>query len=406
MDGSSIVEQRSGLSMLDYLQIVWGGVFFLAILLGLEQYLYVVYLIPPIVFRFVFIISGILLFRSYINQSILRHPLFIFSIFYFLFCLMRFFAGGAQSYALDTMKGAIYMVVYALLLIISIPNMKMERDIYTTLGMIGMIIGAYTVYSDDGSLLSRFADNFIETDGPAARRAGNYLNANSAGFMFVWMLMFLILRLNKIAILPFIFLAIFIIILTLSRSGFLLFAIFITAYLLRGYLSRKFFFIVFGTVIFLTRSDALFEWILSLLPNTQADSVDRLSFFFLKNVSNAVENDDRYHLVEQSWTFFYESPFLGNGMGFTTIWVDETGTHNMMLMHLVEYGITGLWIMPGFMLALWKSGKGLDWQDKLIWCIIIFLGSFFSHNYFDSMIGVIVNCLLFFIPQTQKSRIA
>lgn len=373
-------------------------------MLGYEQYFYTIGIVPPVITRFVFALSGLFLFREYFTTKVFTHPFVLFALSYFFFCLFWFAVGGFQSYALDTFKGSMYLVLYGIMLVVIFPHMQTHRKIYTWLGITALLAGVYSIYSDDGSLLEKAADSM---EGGPARKAGNYLNANAAAYAVTWMLAFLMVRLRRYSIIPFLLIAVIGIIITLSRSGFLMLGIIIISYLLRGYLPRLLFVGIFVGLFILSSSGVLFDLILSLFDGLQADSLDRLSFFFFKNVGESVQGDDRYELVEFALQTFYNSPFFGNGMGFTTIWNTGAGqgTHNMMLMHLVEFGITGIWIIPAYVIALWKSGSHVDWQNKLVWCIMIFLGSFFSHNYFDSMSSVFIVSMLFFIETPFQDNI-
>jgi hypothetical protein len=76
----------------------------------------------------------------------------------------------------------------------------------------------------------------------------------------------------------------------------------------------------------------------------------------------------------------------------------------MMLMHLAEFGISGLWIIPGFCLAMWYSGRHHSWQDRVIWISMILLSSVFSHNFYDSMTNPFIMSFMFLAPNLAVSR--
>jgi O-antigen ligase len=133
--------------------------------------------------------------------------------------------------------------------------------------------------------------------------------------------------------------------------------------------------------------------------NLQSDSIDRLSFFLFKNVNSSINDDERSILINTALNHFLDKPIQGFGIGYTTVWssINQQGTHNMLLMHLVEFGILGLLIMPVLSLVLLTSNNNISKKQRIIYLLIFLFGSLFSHNYFDSMTSFFIITILFYI---------
>lgn len=382
------------------LRMIWGIGFTAFMLLGFELYLFALEIIEPSTSRYLIIGSAFILFFRFINVgSLFKHPFFIWAFLYFLYVTAWYILGGMQDYAYSHFKGSVYLLFYAPVLIIGLQHINYENKVYTWLLPFLLAIGVYTVYADDGSI-------YGINSGAVARRSGNYLNANAAAAMFAWMFAYAAYRKNpKIAVAALLISGLGVL-LTLSRGGFIALLLAAFGYLIRGHLPRYVAVLGVLTFSFLLSSPFIIESTLSLFPTMQSDSMDRLQFIFGKNIGQSMVQDDRYYLVLKALDEFWKHPIVGNGLGYTAIW-DEAfaqGTHNMMLMHLAEFGITGLWIIPGFCAAMWYSGKSHPWQDRLIWIFMILLLSLFSHNFFDSLTNIFTMTFMFLVPNYAKCQ--
>jgi O-antigen ligase len=74
-----------------------------------------------------------------------------------------------------------------------------------------------------------------------------------------------------------------------------------------------------------------------------------------------------------------DTPVLGHGLGYTSIWGYFQGPHNMYLLFLVEGGLLGLTVYLLLIAVLWQSAKGIG---RVLTSQIV-ISSFFSHNHLD-----------------------
>lgn len=364
-------------------------------MLGFEVYFLAIGIANPSTIRFVTVFTGFMLFYKYIfNKKVINSPFVIWSILYFLYVSTWYFVGGAKAYASGHFLGSIYLLVYAPLFVAAYSHIEYQRRIYSWLLMICLGLGVYSVFIDDGSI---YGINKYDV----SRGSGYYLNPNTAAIVFAWSFIFILYRKSlKFAIAALLLTSIGIL-LTLSRGGMIILACGIVGAFVRGYLPR--FVLVCLIIIFslpIIVGPTLFDFVLGFFSGIQADSLERIQFIFGQNIGAGIKNDDRFALAMLALDEFIQHPLLGNGLGYTAIWNSENnqGTHNTLLMHIVEFGITGLWILPGFCIAMWKSAKSKQWQDRTLLILMILLMSVFSHNLFDSMTSVFLMTFMFLAP--------
>jgi O-antigen ligase len=89
---------------------------------------------------------------------------------------------------------------------------------------------------------------------------------------------------------------------------------------------------------------------------------------------------ERETVARYGWELFLQAPFLGHGLGITFTGA-QLSTHNLILRHLLEYGILGAFVFPTF---LWASARSLPRDGLLRWrwlvgALMLFM-SLFTHN--------------------------
>lgn len=88
---------------------------------------------------------------------------------------------------------------------------------------------------------------------------------------------------------------------------------------------------------------------------------------------------ERLALLERGWEQFLASPVIGNGVGSTEFWEARSSTHNMYVTLASDFGVIGLFILPGIVLAAVGSWVG-RLTDAVVTALFLLFWGFFSHN--------------------------
>ncbi len=92
---------------------------------------------------------------------------------------------------------------------------------------------------------------------------------------------------------------------------------------------------------------------------------------------------DRARLAEKTLERFEEAPLMGEGFGTTLYWQDSQ-SHNAYLELLADCGILGVLVIPGLILSINRG----TW-DSYAFAIIVILWGFFNHNLLLDFFGLI-----------------
>jgi O-antigen ligase len=238
-----------------------------------------------------------------------------------------------------------------------------------------------------GSVLSVF-DFFVPTfSSVPGRGAGFYENPNITGFMLVALAVVASSRLGVInnyllwaAVIPGV-------LVTFSRSGWLLLIIALIGQALLGRLGGgrgRFVFVgsvgLLLSVLFLTYvSGALYDFVASsdfaryLDPNT----VQRLGGY------GAALDDaaslERAQALQRGLEAFYSAPLLGHGLGYTVEWDLLSGPHNLYVFFLAESGLVGFSILCSILGVTILNAR----REARFLAVLFSLGSIFSDNMLD-----------------------
>ena len=96
----------------------------------------------------------------------------------------------------------------------------------------------------------------------------------------------------------------------------------------------------------------------------------------------AIRNDVRSDLFFEAWNAFVANPLVGYGTGsasFETLTDAQAGAHNQVLALLVQYGIVGLFIIVGLLIAVLVTPRSDDNYLPILMVILLIVLSFFSH---------------------------
>ena len=239
-------------------------------------------------------------------------------------------------------------------------------------------------FFNPGSLTS------FETPGyNIGRASGLLINANQAGYLLILSMVFIysfcpkrIIQLALIIFIP-------TILLTFSRSSWLLAILAFTIFYKKINISSIVFSIALlalistlGLTLFLETSNLDAGTLIKAFDNI----FSRLDVFSIFDLSSSSSSDDvRNNLIFLSISEWSNSIFVGNGFGYTASWIIDQGTHNMHLLFLVEFGLLGyilyltvyLYFLYNFFI---QSHKGLKKLNLFIF-LFLFFGGFFSHTF-------------------------
>jgi O-antigen ligase len=294
-----------------------------------------------------------------------------------------------QEAALDGFVMVITTCLYVSTALLVYPLIKKSDRLWEITLWFALLIAVASV------LLDYFAPSavlFKEVGlGITGRAAGLYLNPNLAGQAILMILLCLLLRTSPRAFFVAALIALAGLLPTFSRSSVLAWAILMVGAVIFGRVPRAAIPVLVGAAIGILAAGPT---VLNLLSNLffleDQNSLDRLTWILGQGASSDSLEGERGRAVNFGLDQFWNSPLLGHGIGFTSVWVGETGTHNLILRHLVEYGILGCLIFPMF---LWYSIRPKEYRSDqriiyLVASIALFL-SFFSHNLLEQAIFIL-----------------
>ena len=239
-------------------------------------------------------------------------------------------------------------------------------------------------FFNPGSLTS------FETPGyNVGRASGLLINPNQAGYSLILSMVFIYSFCSKRIIQLALVIFIPAILLTFSRSSWLLTILAFIIFYKKINISSIIFSIalsafisIIGLTLFLETTN-LDERLLITAFDNILSRLDILSIFDSSLSSNS--DDVRNDLISYSISEWSNSIFLGNGFGYTTSWIIDQGTHNMHLLFLVEFGLLGYFLYITIYLyflynSFYQSHKGLKKLNLFIFSFLFF-GGFFSHTF-------------------------
>jgi O-antigen ligase len=226
------------------------------------------------------------------------------------------------------------------------------------------------------------------------RGAGFYLNPNETGVMLVALGVVASERLRPTANYLLWSVITAAVLLTFSRTGWLLLVLAIGGMVVLGRLGggrARFVFLlviagVLSSVLLSYLSGDLYIWVSRsslgeyLDPNTLA----RLG-------AQGAEIDD-YSTIERHDVFwfgvktFLQSPFIGWGVGYIYAWSESVGPHNMALALAVDLGIAGPLLYFAMFAVLILGNRGIA---RLLSIVVLF-GAMFAHNQMESPPDLVV----------------
>ena len=223
------------------------------------------------------------------------------------------------------------------------------------------------------------------------RAAGLFMNANQAGYALILFMSVVLSFCTKRTIQYCLIIFIPAIIITFSRSTWLLTIVLFLIF--RGKLKFSTFLLsILMVIIFFIFGFSYFFNTDNLLDINSAafafeNIASRLDIFSIFNDSTRTFTDDsRYNLIFFSLSEIEKNILFGNGLGHTYMWNNDVGPHNMYLYFFVEFGLIGfLFYLSVCGIFLYKSFVMMDKSLKKFNSFIamfLIIGGFFSHTFF------------------------
>ena len=369
-------------SWLGRVRTLWVAGFSLFFLLNLDQFGSASGLGPaPKYWSVGFFVATVFLFlHGFKLASFLRRPIVWWAAFYLLMSIVWMGLADNQESAREGLVMVITTVLYVGTAAVAYLMIDGDSRWWKITLWLGLLIAVASI------MLEYFVPSiYVFADagqGIEGRAAGLYLNPNIAGQALLMMLACLMQSGSpKKNIIPTI-ISFIGLLLTLSRGGLVAWAVLVLAATVMGRLPR-WFSIVLGvlavTIVF--AGGVLLDAFSILLPTENLDALNRVAWMLGQGGSNYAWANDRDYLAAYSWQQFLRAPMLGHGLGYTLAWSAGTGTHNLILRHLVEYGVCGLLLLPLFLVFSVRSSAPNS-DRYWLWVVagVALLLGMFSHN--------------------------
>lgn len=357
---------------------------------SVDQYLFVAYGLPPLYLQIVAMaaLSLHLAMRALSAKSMGRlagGQAAAFTVLYFYI----FWTAVSYLYALplDTtteiligrIKAAAFIVLTSLVLI----RIEMRHAFaWVSVGVLGLatLLNVYDFVSP----------TFSEVPG---RSAGFYLNPNVSGSALTTLPMITAIRVPLLGNFILLAAAGFGLLLTFSRSGWIIFLFGGLGLAMLGKLGGgRARFIFLGIVALI--SALLFyaytsgELYLFMSRSSLGEFLDPNTLARLGSRGAALDDYssiERSGVIVKGWEAFLEAPLLGHGVGYTYIWGDRTSTHNMVLLMGAELGLPGIAAYLGLFAVLIARARGVY---RLL-AVVLLADGMFTHNQLDFISQVI-----------------
>lgn len=330
----------------------------------------------------VFIFFSMLASRSIPSRivSLLRNPLIRWLSFLILISLPYSIISEASL----SSQGLSYLVTTSLIvttLVLCTEEMAWSNT-QSAMITLAVVVACLSVLADPLIDFRQFFPQLADEGYERTRAAGVFLQPNIASTSLAFLLAAAIPRVSRFTAVLLSLLVAVAVFLTFSRSGFILLGLVILLGAWRGFLPRY---------IVLTVLIGAFAWtttlkdvIIDTFGIHEGSGYVRLIHLQDMLTSSALLNDTRTATAEQAYSDFVGAP-LGQGLGYSWRWAqmqpDQQGTHNQNLRYMLEYGITGFFVWPLFLVALFRSrDRNIDFVWGLGICFCGFIASLFSHN--------------------------
>ena len=391
---------------LQFSRSLWVAIFSLFYLLNLDQFGIASGMGPAPKYWIAgaFLITTLLFIPNLKLKAVFGKPVVWWSFGYLLLSLLWMGPADNLQAAIDSLMMAVMTSLYVGIAVLSYPDMDASSRLWRSILWLALLTGVISVLYE---YINPSAYFFTEAGrGIAGRAAGFYLNPTIAAQAFIMILACMMhcgtrrdLMIATVVVLIGLFP-------TFSRGGFVSWAVLVALALWKGKLPKWFAVLaVIGMGIILFSSVWLFDHLSVLVSREHTDSLDRLAWMLGQGELNDDSSGERDYIASFGWDQFLQAPFLGHGLGYMWSWAANVGTHNMVLRHLVEYGMLGFLIFPCFLLASIRSApQGSDRRWLWLTAGISMLLGIFSHNMLEQASFVFPWLAVCLMPKAKPPR--
>jgi hypothetical protein len=364
---------------------VWSSVLSIFYLCNIDQFAFAAGMGPAPKFWLIFLFLATLFFLI-ISKDILtpKRMYIIYWVFGYLFLSVFWIAGaGFQEGSIEGLMKVISTCLFVGMAVIIYSKLNSNNKLFVFSLLVSLCIGVISVILD-----FFYSPAFIFSDagvGIRGRAAGLYLNPNIAAQAIIMMYACLLTFSSRSILVPISMISMVSligVILTLSRGGLLAWIALTIFASLRGLLPKWYLMIIFILalcVIFL--NEIFFNTFGDLIPDWDKNVQMRMEWIFGRANLVGESAGDRMGAAAQAWSIYWENPLLGHGLGSMDQLMGDVGTHNMILRHMLEYGILGVLIFPLFIImCIVATGSIKNMYWLLLVGTVIFLLGLFSHN--------------------------
>ena len=360
----------------------WTAGFTFLFLLNLDQFGFAAGLGPAPKYWSVgvFLVTAALFLPGFKPKQLLRKPLVWWALGYLLMSALWVGVADNLESAIDGLVMVVTTCLYVGIALLAYPSVKYSGGVWTAMLWVVLLLAVASILQE---YFNPAAYVFAEAgQGIQGRAAGLYQNPNSAAQTLVMILALLMLhgtaKTNLIALLV----TLVGLLLTFSRGGLVAWALLVIVATVRGRLTRWLIVVLlFCMVMIMVAGSQLLDAIATMIPRENQDSLDRIAWLLGQGKANYDWGNSRDYLAEYAWSQFLTAPTLGHGLGAMWVWAGESGSHNMILRHLVEYGIGGVLIFPFFLVfSLRSAPQDADRRWLILIALVVLMLGMFSHN--------------------------
>jgi O-antigen ligase len=367
------------------LHVWWGCAFTFMMMLNLDQFGYTAGFGPaPKYWAIGIFIASVLTFLSGGRvKEVLRAPLTWWAVTYVLVSFLGALGAQNQEGAVDGMFRVTTTFLYAISALLIYSSIPSNEPLW------GITLWSALLIAVSSVLIEYFLPSFQSFSeigqGIEGRAAGLYLNPNIAGLAILMILSCILLRSSLFSSALASIVALAGLVATFSRSSMICWLILV---ILAGFGKAKPIatLMVIATVALtaIVAGPTVFDFLSSFIPEGNQNTLDRLAWALGQGNLNDDATSQRGDVARFAWDEYFAAPIFGHGLGYTWVWDIGPGTHNMVLQHLVEYGVIGLFIFPMFIYLSILSAKSAKpgYRLWLTAAMVLFM-SVFNHNMFE-----------------------
>lgn len=359
-----------------------------ALMSSVDQYLFAAYSIPPLALQLAALASLLLhLLVSMFGRRIAigRSQMLCFAILYgyLVWTAVSYLYAEPSDIVVDVLIGRLKAALFIILGAIVLARQDMRNAFSIACVFLVALATVLNIYDF-------ISPTFSQVPG---RSAGFYINPNQSGSALDMLPMmastaipatanFLVLGMAAIGLLV-----------TFSRSGWIIFLLGGLGLALYGRLGggrARFVFLgivalLFGALFYAYWSGDLF---LFMSGSSLGEFLDPNTLARLGSRGAALDDYsslERTDVANKGFDAFLASPLLGHGVGYTYVWDDRTSTHNMLLLMGAELGMPGILLYLSLFVVMIARARGVP---RLL-AIMLLADGMFTHNQLDFLSSVI-----------------